>query len=108
MDDPLVRLAMVLAVGLLVVGIGVLRRARTNRVTIPRTGLAPGTYLFTSRTCADCAVARQRLAGETYTEVAWEENPEEFERLGIGEVPGVLVVSSSGDGTWRRGVPTRR
>ena len=61
---------------------------------IPVTGLDPGTYLFTSARCAECAVARSQL--ESFTEISWEGQPDVFNRLGVTAVPSTLVVDSAG------------
>jgi len=105
MDEPIVRLALVMGAGLLVLVVWLSRRSRVPGRRIVDTGFAPGLYLFSSRTCNDCATARQRLAGVAFTEIAWEEEPQTFERLGIADVPSTLVVSANGSGTWYRGVP---
>lgn len=37
-----------------------------------------------------------RLGPDGYTEHAWEEDPSTFQRLGVDEVPAVLVVTKDG------------
>lgn len=107
MDDPVVRLVIVLGAGLIVLGVWWYRKNRTPGRRISDTGLEPGLYLFSSETCLDCATARERLGSTPYVDITWETRPAEFERLGIWDVPSVLVVSVSGSGTWHRGVPSR-
>lgn len=104
MDDPIVRLAAVLGAVAVVFGVKWVNSRRSNRGrAIASTGLAPGIYLFTSTTCGDCEVARNRLADREFIDVAWEERPEEFERLGVTDVPSTLVVAKDGSGIWRPG-----
>lgn len=111
MDDPLVRLLVVASAAAVVACWAWWRRrvplGGPSRV-IPATGLSPGTYLFTSATCAECVGARDKIGRLPHTEFAWEDRPELFDRLGITDVPSVLVVLEDGTGTWRRGVPGER
>lgn len=108
MGDVTVRVAILLAAGV-AVGLFALvlkrRRSRPARM-IPVTGLDPGTYLFTSATCAECAVARSQL--ESFTEISWEGQPDVFNRLGVTAVPSTLEVDSAGVGAWRAWVPETR
>lgn len=75
------------------------------------TGLAPGVYLFTSSSCDECSIARTRLEGVVgrggYREIAWEEDPETFDRLGITEVPATLVVAADDAAELHPGAPNR-
>jgi hypothetical protein len=84
------------AVGLVVLVSWLSRRRRTGR-SLSATGLDPGVYLFTSRTCGDCATARERLAErlgrDAFREVEWESS-------------STLVVAADGSGVWAEGVPS--
>jgi hypothetical protein len=110
MDDLWIRI-LVVAIGVVVVAsfAGFRRRAGSGARTLAHTGLTPGVYLLTSRSCGDCETAR-RLIGEQvgrdgYTEVEWELEPGLFQDLGIGAVPGTLVVDEDGAARWHEGVP---
>ncbi|MCI0678222.1 MAG: hypothetical protein L0Z63_04170 [Actinobacteria bacterium] len=104
MDDLWVRLALVSVLTLaVIVGARRVRRSRPGS-SLERTGLAPGVYLFTARTCGDCGEARRRLAGRAFTEVEWETDPGLFAELGITRVPGTLIVAVDGSGAWHEGV----
>ncbi|HEX6946804.1 MAG TPA: hypothetical protein VF246_05600 [Acidimicrobiia bacterium] len=111
MDDLILRLVIVggaaLAVAIYAL---VARRFRTRtRRRIASTGLTPGTYLFTSAGCEECARARQlldqRVGVGGYSEIAWESEPRVFDRLGVRAVPSTLVVAEDGSGLWHAGVP---
>lgn len=112
MDEPLVRLLIVLAGTLTVLVTAAFLEVRKRRPTRPvvGSGLAPGIYLFTSRDCAGCASARARLdrmvGFGAYVEMTWETNPGEFERLRITEVPSTVVVAANGSAEWHSGVPS--
>ena len=112
MEDVLVRLAVVgAAVAVVGAAVGLQRlRAKAPR-RLAGTGLEPGVYLFTSEACPDCGPAREKLlstlGADRITEIRWEDQPEVFERLKIGEVPATLVVDSAGDGRLWRGQPDR-
>jgi hypothetical protein len=65
-------------------------------------------YLFTSRDCADCVIARSelgRLRGESFTEITWEESPSTFETLGVDLVPSTMIVGRDGSAALHPGVP---
>ena len=111
MDDLTVRLLVVLGAAVAVAVFAVvLQRVRSRpRRVIASTGLTPGAYLFTSVDCGECSRARTRLAellGDSgYTEVAWESEPEVFQRLEVPAVPSTLLVAADGSGVWHAGVP---
>ena len=50
-------------------------------------------YLFTTKTCPNCRIAKQMLQGEKYTVVDAEENQEMVSRYGIMQAPTLVVVS---------------
>lgn len=108
MSDLAIRVAVVAAAILLILGYSMIksRNPKAGRA-IANTGLAPGVYLFSSKTCHECDGARGLLTGSDFHEISWEDQPEEFERLGIGEVPSTLVVGSRGAATLHRGVPNQ-
>jgi hypothetical protein len=108
MSDGLTRLAIVMgAVAVAALVTLALRwpRRRGERVG----GIAPGIYLFSSTTCADCAVARSRLVGELgadgFIEVDWETQPDLFARMGIDVVPTTLLVRSDSSSDRMAGDP---
>jgi hypothetical protein len=109
MDEVWVRAALVVGATLLVVFVSWLVRRRPAGRSLNHTGLRPGVYLFTSRTCGDCDGARLRLGGRLgaggFTEVEWEMEPELFNELAIDRVPSTLVVSPDGRGVWAEGTP---
>ncbi len=108
MGELAVRLGIVLVAGLVVAILAFAlkrRRARPARI-IAFTGLGPGTYLFTSASCAECSRARVSL--DDFTEISWEEKPEVFNRLGVSAVPSTLVVDSTGAGAWQAWPPASR
>ena len=99
----LVGLALVIAAAAVAIRLYVLRRPRRR---MKATGLGPGIYLFTSKSCLDCAPVRERLAERTdFREIAWEDQPEVFERLGVEMVPATLVVEEDDSGWLWHGEP---
>jgi hypothetical protein len=110
MDEVWLRtLAVTGVVGVVVLVARLSRRRRIDR-SLSATGLDPGVYLFTSRTCGDCDAARRRLADrvgpDAYREVEWELEPGLFTDLAIDRVPSTLVVAVDGSGVWAEGVPS--
>lgn len=73
--------------------------------------LAPGIYLFTSSTCADCVPARHKLTEalgpEGFTEIRWDTQPEVLQKLQVDAVPATLVVDEPGQGVLYPGQPDR-
>lgn len=71
--------------------------------------LAPGIYLFTSSTCADCIGVREQLidalGSRGFAEIEWEEDPEIFTRAGIDVVPCTVVVAEDGTSSRHPGMP---
>lgn len=102
MDEVWTRIA-IIATALLVAALLVAVRRRLA-LRSPRklaaTGLEPGMYLFTSADCADCSKARHELAGMVgahgFHEIAWDERPETFTRLGVDAVPATMIVEADG------------
>ena len=50
-------------------------------------------YLFTTKTCPNCKIAKKMLQGEKYTLVDAEENQDMVSRYGIMQAPTLVVVS---------------
>lgn len=55
-------------------------------------------YLFTTKTCPNCKIAREMLQGEKYQLIDAEENPELVAKYGIMQAPTLVVT----DGTHSR------
>ncbi len=55
---------------------------------------APGSvkYLFTTKTCPNCAMAKEMLAGEQYVLIDAEENMELAQKFGVMQAPTLVVV----------------
>jgi hypothetical protein len=101
MNDPLIRL-LIVAVVVVVAGLAVWAirgRGSGRKIRLDQDLLGPGTYFFTSETCAGCVPARDRLVGalgsDGFREIRWESQPEMFEALEIDAVPATLVVDKS-------------
>ena len=60
----------------------------------PVAALADGVYLFTTKTCPNCKLAKAYLEGREYTVIDAEENPELTESLGIMQAPTLAVVQN--------------
>ena len=58
-------------------------------------GLADGVYLFTTKTCPNCRLAKQFLAGLDYKIVDAEENGDLARKLGVMQAP-TLVLAEKG------------
>ncbi len=55
-----------------------------------------GYYLFTTKTCPNCKIAKAALEGIAYTQVDAEENEELVETYGIRMAPTLVVVNEDG------------
>ncbi len=53
-----------------------------------------GIFLFTTKTCPNCKIAREFLKGETYQAVDAEENPELSDAYGIMQAPTLVLVKN--------------
>ena len=51
-----------------------------------------GVFLFTTKTCPNCKIAKEFLKNETYTLVDAEENPELTDAYGIMQAPTLVLV----------------
>jgi ribonucleoside-triphosphate reductase len=50
-------------------------------------------YLFTTKTCPNCAMAKEMLAGEDYILIDAEENVEMTQKYGVMQAPTLVVVN---------------
>lgn len=111
MSEIWLRLGMVVGGTLLAALVAVLMRRPGARITTEAVGVAPGIYLFSSSTCADCVPARERLVDELgsagFVEIRWESEPGLFAELGIDVVPCTVIVSEVGVATRFPGMPDR-
>lgn len=100
-DEILVRLVVVAIVAGLVVGVARFRpRPRRTPLNVVGTLAGPGVFLFTATGCDSCDAAREiyvRVLGEDgFTELAWEEHPDTFSRLGVDEIPSGCALDAAG------------
>ncbi len=74
-------------------------KKQEEKPAMARTSLETGVkkYLFTTKTCPNCRIAKQMLQGEEYTLVDAEENQELVSRYGVMQAPTLVVVD--GDDT---------
>ena len=75
-----------------------LRRVQTNIVTISGDDVkieAPGQvkYLFTTKTCPNCAMAKEMLKGEQYVTIDAEENLDLAQKYGVMQAPTLVVTA---------------
>lgn len=111
MDEIWVRVAIIATVVALAVGTAIIQRRRAlNPVrSVDARGLQAGIYFFSSITCATCTQAREKLdsvlGSNGYTEIAWEKDADQFERLGVDAVPAVVIVDEGGRGRLYPGQP---
>ena len=52
-------------------------------------------YLFTTKTCPNCRMAKEMLKGETVQIIDAEENPELVKKYGIMQAPTLVIVDSA-------------
>lgn len=113
MSDLQIRVTVVAGAILLTILVTSLLRARSTRPVrrVPRVGLDPGVYFFSSSSCAECESARalliKRLGPEAFVEFRWEDDPAPFERFDVSGVPATLRVESAGSGRLWQGSPSR-
>ena len=113
MSDELMKIAVVLFVAAVALGVAfVQRRGRAiRRLSRSFDGLDEGIYLFGSESCSSCEMMRHRLreAGIEFSELGAEGEAEIFVRYGIDKVPAVARVGADGSGWLAVGVitPTR-
>ena len=65
----------------------------TEEPATSKEALADGLYLFTTKTCPNCRLAKQYLADRNYTVVDAEENAALTQSLGIMAAPTLAVVN---------------
>lgn len=74
----------------------VLKKASTSYVTISKEDVkvesAPAKYLFTTKTCPNCKIAREYLLNEEYQIIDAEENADMAEKFGIMQAPTFVVI----------------
>jgi hypothetical protein len=111
MDDLRVLLVATTVVVVAITYAVVRRRERDGGRPLLTTRLAPGIYLFTSATCADCIEARVRLTQEVgeggFEEIGWESDPGAFDDYGVAVVPATMIVARSGRARLFDGLPSR-
>lgn len=56
--------------------------------------MGSGVYLFTTKTCPNCKIAKEFLKGEEYQVVDAEENPELSNAYGIMQAPTLVLVKN--------------
>lgn len=100
-DEVAVRLLVVALIAALVVGIARFRpRPPREALNLEGNLAGPGVFLFTATGCDSCDSARDvyvRVLGSNgFTELAWEEHPDVFERLGVDEIPSGCALDASG------------
>ena len=52
-------------------------------------------YLFTTKTCPNCRMAKEMLKGETVQIIDAEENPELVKKYGIMQAPTLVIVDGA-------------
>lgn len=77
-----------------------LKRVKTNIVTISRNDVKVELqenmkYLFTTKTCPNCAIAKEMLSGENYQVIDAEENQELVQKYGVMQAPTLVVIENS-------------
>lgn len=60
-------------------------------------GDSEGIYLFTTKTCPNCKIAKEFLKDREYEVVDAEENPELSDRFGIMQAPTLVQVGKDGE-----------
>ena len=100
-DEAAVRLVVVALVAGLVVGVARFRpRPRRDALNLEGNLAGPGIFLFTATGCDSCDAARDlyaRVLGSNgFTELAWEEHPDVFARLGVHEIPSGCALDAFG------------
>ncbi len=73
-------------------------------------GLAPGVYVFASRTCDQCetveALVEEAIGTGRHRTIWWDESPHIFESNDIDRVPAIAQVGSDGAGWVAVGIPS--
>ncbi len=111
MDEVWVKAALVAGAFAVAAGavVAMRRRSSSGPRRVDNSGLGSGVYLFTSSACADCDPARDLLVAELgsdgFVELIWDDSPEPFIQLAIGEVPATVVVARDGSADIYPGRP---
>ena len=76
------------------------KKVKTNIVTISKDEVKVEPtdnirYLFTTKTCPNCAVAKEILGEESYVLIDAEENAELVEKYGVMQAPTLVVVENN-------------
>ena len=66
---------------------------KTQEVSIDNTSKATVKYLFTTKTCPNCALAKEMLSDEDYVLVDAEEESDMTKKFGIMQAPTLVVVN---------------
>ncbi len=64
-----------------------------QKVTIDNTSKATVKYLFTTKTCPNCALAKEMLSDEDYVLIDAEEESDMTKKFGIMQAPTLVVVN---------------
>lgn len=65
-----------------------------DKMTVKKAEISAGTYLFTTKTCPNCRMAKQFLQNMDYEVVDAEENAELATRFGIMQAPTLVVIKN--------------
>ena len=65
----------------------------TQKLNVDGTSGATVKYLFTTKTCPNCALAKEMLSDEDYVLVDAEEETDMTEKFGIMQAPTLVVVN---------------
>ena len=76
-----------------------LKRVRTNIVTVSKDDvkiepMESVKYLFTTKRCPNCAMAKEMLSGEQYELIDAEENMELARKYGVMQAPTLVIVEN--------------
>ncbi|MBE5899633.1 MAG: ribonucleoside triphosphate reductase [Lachnospiraceae bacterium] len=66
---------------------------KTQEVSIDNTSKATVKYLFTTKTCPNCALAKEMLSDEDYVLIDAEEESDMTKKFGIMQAPTLVVVN---------------
>ena len=72
-------------------------QSREENNPVQAAGAKEGIYLFTTKTCPNCRMAKEFLKGTEYEIIDAEENPELSDRFGIMQAPTLVKVGKDGN-----------
>lgn len=72
--------------------VGVIGRGESSNLGLNPSKLADGIYLFTTKTCPNCQIAKGYLKGITYAVIDAEENAELATEFSIMQAPTLVVI----------------